>query len=129
MERQLSSRSSEIIIMAAQKILIVEDELHHGQQLKQVLEERGYKVLGPAPDCSAALELIWRERPDIAFVDTHLGSDTCEAVLDECDLQDVPVIIASPDQGELPSFCGERGRVNKPVETAGVGNALAALAG
>jgi DNA-binding response OmpR family regulator len=115
--------------MAAQKILIVEDELHHGQQLKQVLEESGFAVLGPAPDCSAALELIWRERPDVAFVDTHLGSETCEAVLEECDLQEVPVIITSPDLADLPSFCGERGRVNKPAGTVAVNDALAGLLG
>jgi CheY-like chemotaxis protein len=114
-------------IMAVSKILIVEDELHHGQQLKQVLEQRGFSVLGPAPDCSAALELIWRERPDIAFVDTHLGSETCEAVLDECDLQDVPVIITSPDLADLPPFCGMRGRVNKPVGMLAVTDALAEL--
>ena len=88
--------------MIPSKILIVEDELHHGEQLKRVLEGRGHTVLGPAPDCSAALELIWRERPDIAFVDTHLGSETCEVVLEECDLQDVPVIITSSDIHGLP---------------------------
>ncbi|WP_108395495.1 response regulator [Devosia submarina] len=113
--------------MAASKILIVEDEAHHGQELKQVLEGRGYRVLGPAPDCSAALELIWRERPDIAFVDTHLGSETCEAVLDECDLQDVPVIITSIDVDTVPLFCGDRGRVGKPVAVVAVDAAIARL--
>jgi DNA-binding response OmpR family regulator len=113
--------------MAASKILIVEDEAHHGQALKQVLEGSGYRVLGPAPDCSAALELIWRERPDIAFVDTHLGSETCEAVLDECDLQDVPVIITSTNVETLPAFCGDRGRVGKPVVLGAIDTAIAQL--
>lgn len=109
------------------KILIVEDELHHGQQLKQVLEECGYAVLGPAPDCSAALELIWRERPDFAFVDTHLGTDTCEAVLDECDLQDVPVVITSSSPDGLPEFCGTRASVGKPAASLAVNDAIARL--
>lgn len=113
--------------MAASKILIVEDELHHGQQLKRILEEAGYNVLGPAPDCSAALELIWRERPDFAFVDTHLGTDTCEVVLEECDLQDVPVIITSSDSSGLPHFCGERNHVTKPVGHLAIGDAISRL--
>lgn len=113
--------------MTRPKILIVEDEAYHGEQLKQVLEGRGYRVLGPAPDCSAALELIWRERPDIAFVDTHLGSETCEAVLDECDLQDVPVIITSTETEQLPQFCGDRNRVGKPAEVLAVDAAIARL--
>jgi DNA-binding response OmpR family regulator len=113
--------------VAASKILIVEDELHHGQQLKQVLELAGYRVLGPAPDCSAALELIWRDRPDLAFVDTHLGSETCEAVLEECDLQDVPVIITSTDGAGLPHFCGERSSVTKPVSQFAMDSAMRAM--
>ena len=113
--------------MIPSKILIVEDELHHGEQLKRVLEGRGHTVLGPAPDCSAALELIWRERPDIAFVDTHLGSETCEVVLEECDLQDVPVIITSSDIHGLPRFCGGRNRVLKPVDGIAVGTAIARM--
>ena len=113
--------------VTASKILIVEDELHHGQQLKQVLESAGYRVLGPAPDCSAALELIWRERPDVAFVDTHLGSDTCQAVLDECDLQDVPVIITSTDEVGLPRFCGERSFVTKPIGHRAMNDAIQQL--
>jgi DNA-binding response OmpR family regulator len=101
--------------MAASKILVVEDEEHHGQQLKSFLEAAGYRVLGPAPNCSATLELIWHQRPDLAFVGTHLGSDTCEAVLDERDLQDVPVIITSTNDVGLPHFCGERSHLTKPV--------------
>jgi DNA-binding response OmpR family regulator len=113
--------------MAPSKILIVEDEHHHGQQLKNVLQAAGYRVLGPAPDCSAALELIWRERPDLALVDTHLGSETCEAVLDECDLQEVLVIITSTDNVGLPHFCGERKYVTKPASRLALDTAIQQL--
>lgn len=44
--------------MTTSKILIVEDNL------KQALESLGHTVFGPALDCSAALELIWRDKPD-----------------------------------------------------------------
>lgn len=112
--------------MAGSTILIVEDEDAHGAELKQMLERHGHRVLGPAPSCSAALELLWRERPDFAFVDTHLGSETCEAVLEECDQQDVPVIITAPDMVRH-GFIGDRSTVQKPVQASAIGLALQRL--
>jgi len=94
--------------MTTSKILIVEDNPEQAKALKQALESLGHTVFGPAPDCSAALELIWREKPDIAFVDTHLGSETCEVVLDECDLQAIPVIVTLAEAANLPHFCARR---------------------
>lgn len=94
--------------MTSSKILIVEDNPEQAKALKQALESLGYTVFGPALDCSAALELIWRDKPDIAFVDTHLGSETCEVVLDECDQQSIPVIITLEEAGNIPHFCGRR---------------------
>lgn len=101
--------------MTGSKILIVEDEAHHGVELKRILERNGHTVLGPAPDCSSALEILWRERPDFAFVDTHLGSETCEAVLEECDQQDVPVIITTSGETGTPGFIGTRASIGKPL--------------
>jgi DNA-binding response OmpR family regulator len=113
--------------MASSRILIVEDEADHGAALKSVLERNGHIVLGLAPSCSAALEILWRERPDLAFVDTHLGAETCQAVLEECDRLDVPVIITAAPVTGLPAFIGERGHIMKPVETATVRSALEKL--
>ncbi|MDB5612646.1 MAG: response regulator [Devosia sp.] len=101
--------------MTGSKILIVEDEADHGVELKRILERNGHTVLGPAPDCSSALEILWRERPDFAFVDTHLGSETCEAVLEECDNQDVPVIITTSEITGTPAFIGTRANLGKPL--------------
>lgn len=114
--------------MGNSKILIVsEDRTGHGLALKEMLEGQGHSVLGPAPDCSSALEVLWRERPDLAFVDTHLGSETCEAVLDECDLQNVPVIITSASLTGMPGFVGDRGLLGKPVELSAVESAIGRL--
>ena len=94
--------------MVPSRILIVEDNADQAKALRQALEELGHTVLGPAPDCSSALEVIWREKPDLAFVDTHLGSETCEVVLQECDQQAIPVIITLEEEADLPSFCSTR---------------------
>lgn len=102
------------------KILIVEDDAEMASALKAILEARGHSILGPATDCSSALELLWREPPDLAFVDTHLGSETCAVVLEECDQQMVPVIIAASEETSLPQFCGARRSVQKPVSDQSV---------
>ena len=114
--------------MPGSKILIVEDEMEHGVDLKRILERNGHTVLGPAPDCSSALELLWRERPDFAFIDTHLGSETCEAVLEECDQQDVPVVITTSDLTGMPAFARDRNNVQKPVDLLGIQAAIERLA-
>lgn len=97
--------------MVPSRILVVEDNADQAKALKQALEDLGHTVLGPAPDCSSALELIWREKPDLALVDTHLGSETCEVVLEECDQQAVPVIVTLGEDGDPPHFCGSRDRL------------------
>ena len=87
------------------RVLVVEDEWLVGEDLKDCLEHAGCEVLGPAPNCSAALELLWRERLDLAFVDTHLGGESCEAVLEECERQGIRVVISSGhDEQDLPGF-------------------------
>jgi DNA-binding response OmpR family regulator len=86
-------------------VLLLEDDAIVAEGLRSDLEDRGFRVLGPAFDCSAALKVLMHERPDFAVLDTHLGSETCEVVLEECLAQNVPVVISSghaPEQ--LPAF-------------------------
>lgn len=113
--------------MGASRILLVEDDPGHAQALKTTLESLGHTVLGPAANCSSALELIWREKPDLAYVDTFLGTETCEAVLDECDLQQVPVIMIMPDADQLPSFCNMRARLGTPATASAIETSMAFL--
>jgi DNA-binding response OmpR family regulator len=99
------------------KVLIVEDEWLIAEDLKLSLEELGLEVLGPALNCAAALEIIWRHKPDLAFVDTQLGSETCEAVLEECERQAVPVVISSGHAaGLLPDYCKDFPLLGKPYD-------------
>ena len=104
--------------MAAKKVLVLEDDMIVADALKFDLEAIGIRVLGPAFDCSSALELLLRERPDFAILDTHLGSETCEVVLEECRAQNVPVIISSGHgPTELPTFALGFPLLGKPYLT------------
>ncbi len=55
------------------RILVVEDEALIAMDLQALLEDAGYRVLGPANSSAAALALIDTEEPDVALLDVNLG--------------------------------------------------------
>ena len=97
------------------RILVVEDEWLIAEELKDQIEQLGQEVLGPAFSCAEALEILRQERPDQATVDTHLGSETCEAVLNELSAQSVSVLICSGHtQGGFLSFPVKAASITTP---------------
>ena len=54
-------------------ILVVEDEALIAMDLQALLEDAGYRVLGPANSSAAALALIDADAPDVALLDVNLG--------------------------------------------------------
>jgi CheY-like chemotaxis protein len=113
-------------------VLVVEDEWLLAEDLKEELESLGCKVLGPAPSCAAALELLFRDdKPGLAYVDTQLGTETCEAVLEECKQLRIPVVISTGHHPrELPTFATGLPLLSKPHSRAELEDSLrAATAG
>lgn len=109
----------------ARAVLIVEDEGLIAEDMKATLDELGCEVLGPAPNCAYALEILKARTPDLAFVDTHLGTETCEAVVRRCDELGVPVVMTTGHRLEdLPAFCRDRDYIAKPYRDAEVAAAL-----
>lgn len=110
-------------------ILVLEDEWLVAEDIRLHLENLGHTVAGPAMTCAAALELMWRERPDLAVLDTQLGSETCEVVLEECQRQDIPVIICSGHSLEyMPTFAQGLPHLPKPFAGTMVAEAIAEVA-
>jgi CheY-like chemotaxis protein len=57
-------------------ILVVEDDPVVAWSARDVLEDAGHEVLGPAYDVAEALRLVAERRPDLALVDINLaGAD------------------------------------------------------
>jgi DNA-binding LytR/AlgR family response regulator len=116
---QLSERST-------LTVLVVEDEWLVAEDLKGDLEGRGCTVLGPALSCKDALGIMADHSVDIAFIDTQLGDETCEAVLEECKRQGVAVFIFTGHaEHDLPEFARGYDLLLKPHNAAGVDDALA----
>jgi len=53
------------------KILLVDDEEHFRDRLARAMARRGHQVLA-AGDCAGALELVKKEKPDLAVVDLRM---------------------------------------------------------
>lgn len=94
-------------------ILVVEDEWLIAEELCDRLRDMQHCPIGPALSCAEALELLKQKQADVAILDTELGHETCQAVLEECVRMGIPVIISSGhDKSHLPDFV--RGRVLLP---------------
>ncbi|MBA3499746.1 MAG: PAS domain-containing protein, partial [Deltaproteobacteria bacterium] len=78
-----------------QRIVVVDDQSDSREMLRMLLESRDHIVFD-APDGPSALELITREKPDIAFIDiglpTMTGYDVAEEIRKHPDLQKVRLV-------------------------------------
>ena len=59
-------------IADAIKVLLVEDEWIVSEELKELLNEEGFSVVGQADNSHSALELLGHYKPDVALIDLNL---------------------------------------------------------
>ena len=57
----------------SQSILIVEDDTLIALDLQTLVENAGYRVIGPARSVEAAVKLLEQAKPDLALLDINLG--------------------------------------------------------
>src|SRR6187431_1162473 len=90
-------------ILAAKKLLIVEDNFLIAQDLRAVLRAAGYTVCGTVPSSAAALKLLRDERPDGVLLDFGLLDSDASPVADALDACGVPfVVITGYAREQLP---------------------------
>ena len=61
--------------MSKVKILVVEDELIIAEDIRMMLEDLGYEVIGTVPNYSEAIELIDKNLPDVVLIDILLSGE------------------------------------------------------
>jgi response regulator NasT len=87
--------------MKAIKVLIAEDEPIVRMDLRELLENQGYKVIGEASDGQSAIDIARREKPDIVIMDIRMpGMDGIEAakILTEEEIAPVIFLTAYSDK-------------------------------
>ena len=78
-----------------QNILVAEDELIVAYDLRDTVEEAGYRVEGPHAGISSAMFAFQKQRPDLAILDIQLDDGMVFEFAEKLAEQGVPIIFHS----------------------------------
>ena len=100
--------------MSKGRILIVEDELIIGEDLRMCLEERGYEVIGLITSPERAILKCREKLPDLILMDVHLSgeNDGIEAARHIKAEFGVPVVYLTG----CPGRCSPMGRYSEETD-------------
>jgi DNA-binding response OmpR family regulator len=76
-------------------VLVVEDEALTAMALQTLLEDAGYRVLGPVARVEDALDLLRSGRPDAAVLDVNLFGATVDPVAAMLEGMGVPYLFCT----------------------------------
>jgi FixJ family two-component response regulator len=98
-------------------VLVVEDEFLLAMELEALLEQRGWRVLGPVATIDRALAVLDHHRPAVAVLDVNLKGRRATPVAAALRDRGVPfVLVTGYSDGQLnePELKG-RPRLEKPL--------------
>ena len=108
------------------RVLVCEDEHIVALDLKLLVEEFGYEVIGPFATVSSAARIIERERPDMAILDVSLKDGEVYPLADQLDGMGVRLVFHSGHVNDAEISEGYPGAAccQKPVNTGALQDAL-----
>lgn len=97
-------------------VLVVEDEALIAMDLQALLEDAGYRVIGPANSTDAALALLnGDDQPDVALLDVNLGRSDVFGVANALATRNTQFIFLTGHTAQkLPQAHRHRPMVMKP---------------
>jgi two-component system, response regulator PdtaR len=111
-------------VSVSRRVVLAEDEALIRLDLKEMLEEEGYEIVGEAGDGDAAVRLAREERPDLVILDVKMpgldGLSVAERIADE---RLAPVLVLTAfSQQDLVERAAARamGYLVKPFQKADV---------
>lgn len=111
------------------QILVVEDSGLVARALEMILTDLGYRVVGPAPTSSAALELLTEQSPQAALLDLYLEESTSGAVASALIERQIPFALLTGKIGPAPDGFRDAPVLAKPVDRQLLAATLAGLCG
>lgn len=112
----------------AARILIVEDEALVAMELRFVLEDLGYAVVGTAADARTARNLVRETEVDLALVDIHLSDGPTGVTIGRelAEEMGVTVLFMTANPGMVrDGVTGAIGVLSKPTDERAVQTAVA----
>ena len=109
------------------RILIIEDEALVAMELRFVLEDLGYEVVGTAADARSARNMVRETEVDLALVDIHLsdGPTGVELGRELGQEQGVTVLFMTANPGMVRNgVAGTIGVLSKPTDERAVQTAV-----
>lgn len=104
-----------MMVSGSTSVLVVEDEALIAMDLQALLEEAGYRVLGPVNSTAAALALLAGHDPDVALLDVNLGRSDVFSVANELATRKTKLIFLTGHTAQkLPQAHRHRPLVAKP---------------
>jgi PAS domain S-box-containing protein len=101
------------------RVLVVEDEMVIAMDIQDTLIATGFSVVGPAASVRAALDLIAREKVDVALLDANLGGSSVEEVAAALTRANIPFAFATGHQRDgLPASFASARLLAKPFSNA-----------
>lgn len=110
-------------------VLVVEDEAMIALQLGTLLEDYGYRVIGPAANVRDALALAEMAPPDIAILDVRVTDGVTYPIAAVLRARSTPILfLTGYADDEIADEFRDSPCVQKPFSNAAVLGAVAALA-
>ena len=113
----------------APQILVVEDSGLVARAIEMMLVELGYRVVGPAPTSTAALDLLTEQTPRAALLDLYLEESTSHAVATALMERQIPFALLTGRLGPAPEPLGDVPVLTKPIDRRLLAETLAGLCG
>jgi DNA-binding response OmpR family regulator len=100
-------------------VLLVEDDPLVAMDVEMVLTGAGYRVIGPAGSCTAAVSILREQAPDIAVLDLNLRGEMAFALFDRLADDRRPFVILSGHSRQVvPARHARRPFLQKPYAAA-----------
>ena len=98
--------------------LVVEDELLIAMHLELLLEQHGWRVLGPATTVAEALRLLSGQTPDVALLDLNLHGELATPIAEHLQARGVPFVVVSAygRPGQMVAAVNGAPVVSKPID-------------
>jgi CheY-like chemotaxis protein len=115
--------------LATRRILVAEDDLLIGFDIRLTFVDCGAEVVGPVSDLDSALELVDSEaRLDAAILDVNLSGELAFPLADHLIKREVPLVFATAHGADvIPYRLRHVTRFEKPVRSIEMAQVVARL--